>query len=450
MRGTLLDCSENEDHAAHPMMSLTSQPRPRPAKHRALWVLAATLLLVGCPPEEDAVAPPPPDVTHIAPAPPPPAEAQPTEGEEPAPTAPAPHDTATHLQDAQRALVCLMLPGEGAAKDRGAEMRRGLAIAQEEIAEQNWRNRHISWVVKDTHSTEAGAADAFRACMSEGAQVIIGPVDERAITAIVPVAAAHDAVTIVPQIAAATPKEWARNLFAIAPAATDMGRVAGRDLRLDRGLKKSAVLHVEGGFGESLAKSFEAAFAEDGAKVVATRGLPLDKPDAWAEATRELLVEEGAEGLFVVGPREVAEAVAGVLGANPRGTAQAVFVDWAMHPPVLQAAGTAVTRIRFVNRSSAKGHFEHLFQQRYQSRPDYAAGAAYDAAVVAAQAIEEAPTLYFEDVAQKISALKGIPSAFGTGGMVKAGGIVHEDIGGYRIIEPRLAPDGQSWIFHEE
>jgi ABC-type branched-subunit amino acid transport system substrate-binding protein len=343
--------------------------------------------------------------------------------------------------------VCLILSDSGPATDISAELRRGMTMAREEIDRQPGRIRRIQWVEKDDRSTEPGAIAAFQECFSEGVPLIIGPVHPAATTALIPVAAAHDTMLLIPEVTAATPTSWGKNLFAIAPAAADMGRVAAANAAKDRGLLKAAVLHVPSVFGESLTDAFTETYAQSGGNVVMKQELAMDRPEDWGKAAQEAVDAKGAQALFVIGPADAAAAVAGTLTSKTMGGVHAWFIDWAMQPPVLRAAGDAVSRVHWANRVVPRGPFAEAYKKRYQARPLYPAGSGYDAIRLAARVIDAAPSIWFEELAKVTREVRGFESAFGVGGMVEDRGSAWLDVAGYRVIEPIQDPGNQSWVF---
>ena len=427
---------------------------------RSLPLILSLLFLVGCPPDDGSVPTfPGLEATPRSPA----AGAQGADGAEgttrletedgatPAiteapPTTADPKTPPTRQAGGESFKVCLILPGSGPSRDVGNEMRRGIAIAIEEIERDKDRVRTIQWVERDTKSTEAGAVAAFHSCFNEGISVIIGPVHPAATTALVPVAAAHDAILIIPEIGAALPTEWGDNLFAIAPPATDMGRIAAENAAGARKLEKAAVLHIDSVFGASLKDAFVEQFKEAGGTVVATSELPVGEPAAWAAAAAKA-VTEGAQALFVVGPAEPAEAISHAMTSPEFRSVHSWFIDWSMHPPVLAAGGSAVPRMHWVNRPLPAGSFGTTYVSAHQAQPEFPAGTGYDAAMVAAQAIESAESLWFEDIAAKISSASAIQSAFGVGSMVQKRGVRFEEVAGYRMVEPQQDTVSEQWIF---
>lgn len=403
--------------------------------------LPALLVLFGCPPDDGSVPPSFPGLeatpTPATPAPgaTPTAAAEPT----PAPTpAPDRKDRPTETVKA-----CLLLPASGAARDDGAEMRRGIQLAQEQLKTQEWRTRLVEWEEHDTKSTEPGAVGAYMKCVASGVPVVIGPVHPGPKTAIIPVAAAHDAVLVIPEVGAAVPTLWNTNIFSVAPPASDMGGRAAQDALSGRKLKKAAVLHTAGVFGETIRDSFKKAFEAEGGAVVGTQALAETKPDAWAAAAKKAVTEQGATALLVIGPADPALEIARVLDDNGMLDAHVWFIDWAMYPPILNAAqdANAIQRVHWVNRKRPSGDFAKAFEAKYQAKPRYEAGAGYDAAMLVANAVEDAQSLWFEDLAVALRGTKKHASAFGTGEVVEKRGLTWLDVAGWRILEPAVDPD---------
>ncbi len=340
-----------------------------------------------------------------------------------------------------------MLPSAGAAKDDAAEMRRGMALAQARIGRESWRTRRIEWVERDTRSTEAGAVAAYHRCFNEGFSILIGPVHPAAVTALMPVAAAHDGIVLVPDVGAALPTSWGETTFAVAQPSTEMGHLGARHARIDLGHARAIVLHVGHVFGESLARSFKTTFEAEGGRVLSTRPLNPDKPQAWSRAAEELVKAHKADHIFVVGPAAPAEAVADLLDRQSFAAVHVTFIDWAMFPTVIRAAGQSKHRVHWVNRPPLAENFEGLFHARYQARPQFAAGVGYDAVILAAAAIESAPTLRNEDIRRALTGLRGLESAFGTGAVVNDRNMVWLDVAGFRIVQPMQEPESETWIF---
>ena len=328
-------------------------------------------------------------------------------------------------------------------------MRRGIQLAQEQIKREEWRSRVVTWEEHDTKSSEPGAVAAYMKCVASGVPIVVGPVHPAPKTAIIPVAAAHDAVLLIPEVGAAVPTLWSDNIFSVAPPASDMGGRAARDAARAKGLKKAIVLHAPGTFGEGIRDSFKKAYEAEGGEVVDTLGLAENKPDAWAAAAKKAVLEQGAQAVLLVGPADPALEVARSLDTNGMLQAHIWFIDWAMYPPVLDAAqaANAIQRVHWVNRKRPAGEFATSFEATFQAKPRYEAGAGYDAAMLVANAVESAKSLWFEDIAVALKATKGYASAFGTGEIVDERGLTFLDVAGYRVLEPAADPDSTDGKF---
>jgi ABC-type branched-subunit amino acid transport system substrate-binding protein len=343
--------------------------------------------------------------------------------------------------------VCLLLPATGESAELGAELRRGMAIAQAEIRGQTWRKLRLEWVEKDTRSTEQGAVSAYHHCYGEDFSVIIGPVHPAATSAIIPIAEAHNAVLIIPEVGGAVPSKWADHMIAVAPPASQMGSVAAADAIGPRQLRKGAVLRPSGVFGESLGSAFEASFQRLGGTIVFSAELDPSKPKAWRAAALEAGIA-GAEALFIVGPPEVAAAVVAAMDGPPLAASHSWFIDWAMFPGVLEVASASTRRrIHWVNRNQPMGSFAETYTTRYQAAPLFAAGAGYDSIMLAAYAAEAAGVADPSAIAQAAGNLAGLRGAFGAGAVVQQGGVLSLDSAGYRVFEPRRKPKGEGPIF---
>ncbi len=398
---------------------------------RTAALLLALPLLFGCPPDEDTVlAPyPGPDAT------------------------PTPAVAAPRVPTGEPVRLCVLLAKTGAAKDEAAEIRRGMRMAQERVDGEAWRTRSLTWEEHDTRSSEPGAVAEYMKCVGEGVPVAIGPVHPAAKTALLPVAAAHETVLVIPEVDSAVVSVWGENTIAVAPPNTYMGRTAARNMAKERGIDKAAVLYAPGVFGEGIRDEFIKSFEADKGSIVAAVELDPAQPDAWKTAVSEVVLQKDAVGVFVIGPAEAALEIASTLDDNGMLEAQIWFIDWAMFPPILEmAAGKgAIQRVHWVNRKMPAGDFAKDFQARFQTRPQYEAGAGYDAVLLVADAVEKAKELTGVEIAAAMGQLKAIPSAFGTGAVVGSRGLRYVDVADYRILEPGKDPESLdgSWMFIE-
>lgn len=329
-------------------------------------------------------------------------------------------------------------------------MRRGMALAQADVKAQTWRKFDLAWVEKDTQSTEAGAVAGYHGCYSEEFPVIVGPVHPAATTALIPIAAAHNAVLIIPEVGSAIPSKWGEHLLAISPPNSQMGAVAATNAIGPRQLRKAALLRPEGTFGETVGEAWQTTFQRLGGQLVMNRVLDLAKPEAWRSAALEAGLA-GAEAVLVIGPESVASAVVSAMDEDPLRKAHSWFIDWSMFPGVLDRASESTRRrIHWVNRVHPSGAFAETYTARYQAQPLTSAGAGYDAIMLAAYAIEAAGSAQPAAIAKSATTLAGLRGAFGNGAIVRSHGVLSLDSAGYRIFEPQRSPSSEGPIFHTE
>ena len=455
-----------------PTLSLRSNLRP------AAFVVVLAVWTAACPPDDGSVAADYPtlrqsakaedttksakaeDTTTVAPTATSPAgqkvsstpspkdpEVSITAEEEPPPI---PAGEKAQVKDTKAVRVCLLLPVKGESAELGAELRRGMAIAQAEVKGQAWRKLHFEWTEFDTKSTEKGAVAGYHRCYGEDYPIIIGPVHPAAATALIPIAEAHNAVLIIPEVGGAVPSKWGDHMFSISPPASQMGNVAATAASGPRQLRKGALLAPEGVFGDALGQAFKATFQRLGGEIVFSEDLDPKKPAAWRSAALKAGIA-GADALFVIGPPEVAASIVEGLDDAPLASSHAWFTDWAMFPGVLDlASASARRRIHWVNRNHPTGSFAETYTARYQAAPLPTAGAGYDAIMLAAYAAEAAAVVEPAAIAKAASSLSGLRSAFGSGSVVEAHGVLSLDAAGYRVFEPRRTPEGKGPIFSSD
>jgi len=115
-------------------------------------VVAACCLLPACPPNDGAVAPPVVDLKGLnsGTAPGPDSVTRTPANSETAVAAAAGPGKQTPAALAESLEVCVLLPSTGESAEEGAEMRRGMAIAQSQVKAEKWRTRKINWTEEDT------------------------------------------------------------------------------------------------------------------------------------------------------------------------------------------------------------------------------------------------------------------------------------------------------------
>lgn len=313
--------------------------------------------------------------------------------------------------------VCVVGTGSKGASD-------GLALARTHISARADAPRKVTFVDAPA-AEEADLAAAWRACVAADAAVVLGSMEPGLTIPLLPMMAGSSALLVVPQMDMGAAAEGLRAVV-VGQGPEEMGRVAAADAT-ERGAKTAAVLAVAGTFGDGLAQAFTEAFTAAGGTATVSGGL-ADGAEGWAAAATA--AGASSDALFVVGPPAAAEAVTSKLGSEGLAKTSVWLIDWGMQPEVIAATPKAARhRIHAVAPRPAFGQFEKLYLEQHGSVPPTEAGLAYDAAMLAATAVEQAPTLRGADL---LAALTGTPqrSAFGDGPLL-------ETPAGFVFAEPR-------------
>ena len=376
------------------------------------------MFLIGCPPADDVV---PARTARV----------------EPAPALPL---LAGADDNPEQAVVCLLLPKEGPAAGRAADIQAGMELARATAGPASTRRR-ITFRREDPGTSEGDVGPAFARCFNEGASLVIGPVHPGQVSALAPILALHEAALLLPAPDAAVVDPWPANLVSVRPTSREMGAAAARDA-LARGARAALVIAVADRFGDALSAEFERVFAAGGGRVRTEQAAP-DVPARWAA----LAASPGLDAVFVAGPPPAAQAVAALLPSNPY--LELWVIDWGMGPETLAAAGEGRDRVRGLHPALVDAAFAGRFTRMFDRLPSLDAAAGHDALRLAIAALEASPTLWWEDVVATLREQRDLPSAFGGLGAIVDRGEVYLDVAGHR---PFVAtPDGAGgWLFTEE
>ncbi|MEO0671630.1 MAG: penicillin-binding protein activator [Pseudomonadota bacterium] len=197
------------------------------------------------------------------------------------------------------ATVALLVPLT--ATGQTAEIAKRLKQAGE-LALFEYRNPSLQLIVKDTAGTEEGARQAATAAIEAGAEVILGPLFGKAVTAAASVARPAN----VPIIGFSNNPAVAGNGVYLLSflAEQEIDRVIG--FAVESGKQRFAGLIQEGPYGDSMQAAFRKALTRNGGLLVDQRRYPA-----------------GATGMLAR-IDELLEAIAGEEGQPPR--AEAIFV----------------------------------------------------------------------------------------------------------------------------
>ena len=314
--------------------------------------------------------------------------------------------------------ICLLVPGADREAVRPGVLE-GMELALDEV--RAW-SPDLRWLELETRGTAEGALEAWYLCQHRGGRIAVGPVDPGPVRTVLPEAAAHEVVLLVPELAGPLEQQSA-NVLGVAAPVHRVGRTIAVEAAA-RGARRIAVLRVAGDHGDAIAAGLARA-AEDLPDLKVEYGLllPVGSPRQWVPAARGLAAD-GVDALVVVGPGAVAAELASRLSSPDMQHLHLWLVDWGMQPAVLSAIpAEALDRLHAVAPPPLDAAFTARFRERFDHPPDPAAGAGYDAVRLAAAAAEVSS----EDHADRVAWLRSRPhagSAFGRTSWVDRDGLV--------------------------
>lgn len=310
-------------------------------------------------------APPQPQAPVVLPAPPPPVA-----------TPAAPHD---HLVDtAGKVDIALLVPLTGPIAPLGRDLLDAAQLALIELGGDN-----IVLTPKDTKGSPAGAADAARRAIAEGARLIIGPLTAPEVEAVQPLA---QAAGINVMAFSNVTKVAGGNVFVLGFLPQhEAARIAA--YAQSTGLDQLAVLAPASDYGQLAADSFRTAGDAAGARVEPVELYAAGMGDL--HAVIKHLADNGKfsfTGIFVPEPdparlRTVADALAAAqidpTKVRLLGTSQWDAPNLGQDPALAGAWYAAPP-------AAARAGFEQHFTEAFGHHPKRLATLAYDAVGVAA------------------------------------------------------------------
>ena len=174
--------------------------------------------------------------------------------------------------------LILPLSGQGNAGVAAQSMKNAAEMALAEFKSPN-----IQLLVKDDGGTGQGAQGAAQQVISEGAEIIIGPLFAQSVSAVGQVARARN----IPVIAFSTDASVAARgiyLLSFLPE-TDVRRIV--DFAVSRGKRSFAALLPDNAYGTVVEAAFQQEVSRRGGRVLALEKYPLDA-NRMAEAARRV------------------------------------------------------------------------------------------------------------------------------------------------------------------
>jgi hypothetical protein len=271
--------------------------------------------------------------------------------------------------------VGLLLPlssGNGAAP---AQALRNAA----ELALTEFNGQELTILVKDDQGTSAGAASATQQAISEGAELILGPLFAPAVAGAGPVARAANRPVIAfsSDAGVASPGVY---LLSFLPQA-DVNRIIG--FAGSRGKKRFAILAPQDAYGDAtVAQAQNAVATIDGATIVGVQRYPAGQIAGAIQGFSSTIA--GADALFIPEDGAAVAAAAPALAAVGAGSKVQLLGTgrWNV-PAVTSAAG--LNGAWFSGPDGAGfANFARRYQAKYGAAPTRIATLSYDAVALAA------------------------------------------------------------------
>ncbi|UZF91367.1 penicillin-binding protein activator [Bosea sp. NBC_00550] len=295
------------------------------------------------------------------------------------------------------------------AEGQGAVVGNSLKNAAE-MSLAEFPNADLTLLVKDDRGTPEGARAAAQEAVSEGAELIIGPLFAPSVQAAGQVARGANR----PVIAFSSDSNVAsRGIYLLSfPPENDVNRVIG--YASQQGRKSFAALVPDTAYGKVVEAAFQQAVASRGARVAAIERFGSDPASMRAVVQRLMPSLQQADALFVPAAADTMPALGQALqeaGYNPakvKPLGTGVWNDAGIaRVPAIQGGWFASPDTAGFNA------FAGRYQQRFNSAPTRTATLAYDAvSLAAALARTQGSQRFSEAVLTNASGFAGADGVF--------------------------------------
>ena len=326
--------------------------------------------------------------------------------QQPPPSAPtAPQGSSEIGAGGVRVALILPLSAGGNAGTVALSMKNAAEMA---LAEFNSPN--VQLLVKDDGGNSGGAQQAAQQALSEGAEIIIGPLFAHSVSTVGAVARQRG----VPVIAFSTDATVAARgvyLLSFLPE-SDVDRIV--EYSIASGKRSFAAMLSEGAYGNVVEAEFKQVVARKGGRVVALERYSLDANKMQVPAKLVAQAARGADAVFIPEGPEVVPSVMQALTAG------------GLNAKRVQLLGTGLwDDPRIFNDASLQGglyaapdgtgfrNFSARYRTRYGQDPVRTATLAYDAvALVAALVKTQGPQRFSDQTLTNSSGFAGIDGLF--------------------------------------
>lgn len=298
--------------------------------------------------------------------------------------------------------LILPLSATGNAGVAAASMRNAAELA---LAEFNAPN--IQLLVKDDGGTGQGAQAAAQQAVSEGAEIILGPLFAHTVGPVGQVARSRG----IPVIAFSNDANVAGNgvyLLSFLPEA-DVDRIV--DYATQSGKRSFAALVPDNAYGSVVEAALNTTAARRGARIVGIQKYAQDQTQMQAAARQMLSVMGGADAMLIPDGGDAARTLVPALGADAKRLQLLGTGLW--DDP--QVAGSAVLQGGWYATADSSGFrsFAGRYRAKFGNEPVRTATLAYDAvALIAALAKTQGAQRFAPETLTNSSGFTGIDGLF--------------------------------------
>jgi ABC-type branched-subunit amino acid transport system substrate-binding protein len=279
-----------------------------------------------------------------------------------------------------------------------------------EMALAEFSNPDIQLLVKDDGGTSGGAQQAANQALSEGAEIVLGPLFATSVSGAAQIARARG----VPVIAFSTDASVAApgvHLLSFLPE-TDVDRVIR--YAIQQGKRSFAALIPDNAYGSVVQAAFQQAVAAGGGRVVAMERYPLDRAQMQGSVQRVVQAARQADSIFIPDGADSVVAAVQALTAAGVNTRRIQLIGTGLwdDPRIFAEAGAQGGWFAAPDPAGYRA-FSGRYRQRYGQDPLRPATLAYDAvSLVAALVKTQGPARFSEEILTNQSGFAGIDGVF--------------------------------------
>jgi len=304
-----------------------------------------------------------------------------------------------------RVALILPLSGQGNASVAGQSMKNAAEMALAEFKSPN-----IQLLVKDDGGTVQGAQAGAQQAISEGAEIIIGPLFAQSVSAVGQIARTSN----IPVIAFSTDVSVAARgvyLLSFLPE-TDVRRIV--DFSISRGKRSFAALLPDNAYGTVVEGAFQQEVSRRGGRVVVLEKYTLEGNKINEVARRVSQAANQVDSIFIPDSPDAVPQVVNALAANGIDLRRVQMIGSGLWEDA-RISSTAALDGAWYAAPEATGYrnFSARYRARYGQDPVRTATLAYDAvALVAALVKTQGPQRFSEPSLTNPSGFAGIDGVF--------------------------------------